>query len=87
LVHRPRLLILDEATSALDPQTEAEICAAVQRQAGDMTILAITHQKSWVDAADRVYMIDRGIAELATASPSAERKLQAQAKSGVPGPV
>jgi ATP-binding cassette subfamily C protein len=64
LVHRPRLLILDEATSALDPVTEAEICEAVRKQAGEMTILAITHQKSWVDAADRVYHIERGVAKL-----------------------
>jgi len=68
LVHRPRLLILDEATSALDPLTEAEICQSVRQQAGEMTILAITHQKSWVDAADRVYSIDRGRAELTKAN-------------------
>ncbi len=64
LVHKPRLLILDEATSALDPVTEAEICAAVQRQAGHTTILAITHQPSWVKAADRVYLIEKGRAIL-----------------------
>ncbi|MET1025528.1 MAG: ABC transporter ATP-binding protein [Dongiaceae bacterium] len=64
LVHKPQLLILDEATSALDPVTEAEICAAVQRQAGLITILAITHQPSWVQAADRVYMIEKGRAVL-----------------------
>lgn len=85
LVHRPQLLVLDEATSALDPATEAEICAAVQRQAGETTVLAITHQKSWVDAADRVYLIERGSATLAKASgpgeidprpmPSAARQL------------
>jgi ATP-binding cassette subfamily C protein len=85
LVHRPRLLILDEATSALDPQTEAEICAAVQRQAGEMTILAITHQKSWVEAADRVYLIDRGVAELSMASRSAEANLQAAAEPSASG--
>lgn len=73
LVHRPRLLILDEATSALDPQTEAEICAAVRQQAGEMTIIAITHQKSWVDAADRVYLIDHGSAELIRQSSSDNR--------------
>jgi ATP-binding cassette subfamily C protein len=64
LVHRPQLLILDEATSALDPLTEAEICAAVRQQAGRITVLAITHQPSWVDAADRIYLIERGRAHL-----------------------
>lgn len=60
LVTRPSLLILDEATSALDPETEAEICAAVAEERGRLTVLAITHQKAWVDLADRVYHVARG---------------------------
>ncbi len=60
LVHQPKLLILDEATSALDPATEAEICATVAAQAGRTTVLAITHQPSWVDRADRIYMVVDG---------------------------
>jgi ATP-binding cassette subfamily C protein len=60
LVHQPKLLILDEATSALDPQTEAEICAAVAAQAGRTTVLAITHQPSWVERADRIYVVEDG---------------------------
>jgi ATP-binding cassette subfamily C protein len=60
LVHEPKLLILDEATSALDPATEAEICTTVAAQAGRMTVLAITHQPSWVDRADRIYMVEDG---------------------------
>jgi ATP-binding cassette subfamily C protein len=60
LVHQPKLLILDEATSALDPATEAEICAAVAAQAGRMTVLAITHQPSWVERADRIYGVVDG---------------------------
>jgi ATP-binding cassette subfamily C protein len=60
LVHRPALLILDEATSALDPETEAEICDAVRRQAGRLTVLAITHQPAWVEIADRVYRVVDG---------------------------
>lgn len=65
LVHRPTLLILDEATSALDPDTEADICATVRRQAGAMTVLAITHQPAWVEAADRVYRVVDGRVERA----------------------
>lgn len=60
LVTKPALLILDEATSALDPHTEAEICAAVARERGKVTVLAITHQPAWVNLADRVYRIARG---------------------------
>jgi ATP-binding cassette subfamily C protein len=60
MVHEPKLLILDEATSALDPVTEAEICATVAAQAGRTTVLAITHQPSWVERADRIYMVVDG---------------------------
>lgn len=80
LVTEPALLILDEATSALDPETEAEICAAVARQRGKLTVLAITHQPAWVGLADRVYRIDQGnvvidngqtvMGELASARPA-----------------
>jgi ATP-binding cassette subfamily C protein len=65
LVHRPALLILDEATSALDPETEAGICQTVQRQAGKLTVLAITHQPAWVTIADRVYRVVEGSVETA----------------------
>ena len=61
LVHRPSLLILDEATSALDPETEAAICRnviALTARSG-LTILAISHQRAWVEAADRVYRLHR----------------------------
>jgi ATP-binding cassette subfamily C protein len=60
LVSNPRLLILDEATSALDPVTEAEICETVAAQAGRVTVLAITHQPSWVGRADRIYLVENG---------------------------
>lgn len=62
LLYGPKLLILDEATSALDPATEAEICATIARQPG-LTVLAITHQASWVDRAERVYRITQGRVE------------------------
>ena len=60
LVRKPLLLILDEATSALDPETEASICRNLKdlsRRTG-LTILAISHQPAWVEAADRVYRIE-----------------------------
>jgi len=62
LVHRPKLLILDEATSALDPGTEAEICANIRElsRATGLTILAISHQPAWVEAADHVYRLAEG---------------------------
>jgi ATP-binding cassette subfamily C protein len=60
LVRKPLLLILDEATSALDPETEASICRNLKdlsRRTG-LTILAISHQPAWVEAADRVYRVE-----------------------------
>ncbi len=62
LIHRPALLILDEATSALDPNTEVAICRNLQdlvAQTG-LTIVAITHQSAWVEAAHRAYHVERG---------------------------
>jgi ATP-binding cassette subfamily C protein len=61
LIHRPSLVILDEATSALDPETEAAICQSLKTlSAGTgLTILAISHQPAWVEAADRVYRLER----------------------------
>jgi ATP-binding cassette subfamily C protein len=66
LVHRPRLLIMDEATSALDPDSEAAICRTLASLRGELTILAISHQRALVDAADRVYRLGDGGATLVT---------------------
>ncbi len=61
LIHQPSLVILDEATSALDPGTEAAICQSLKSLSASsgLTILAISHQPAWVEAADRVYRLDR----------------------------
>jgi ATP-binding cassette subfamily C protein len=61
LCNDPKLLILDEATSALDRATAAEIAGGIRKLVGQKTILAITHQPVWVDAADRVYEIRAGV--------------------------
>lgn len=60
LIGDPKLLILDEATSALDHRTALEISRATRALAGKRTILAITHQSLWVDAADTVYEVRDG---------------------------
>ena len=60
LIHNPELLILDEATSALDQTTAREICSAVRGLRGNRTILAITHQPIWMEAADRVLRMENG---------------------------
>jgi ATP-binding cassette subfamily C protein len=64
LVNRPRLLILDEATSALDPESEDAVRQSMEALKGQLTILAITHNRAMVSAADRVYQMGEGSAEL-----------------------
>ena len=60
LVNRPRLLILDEATSALDPDSEAAVRQTMEQLKGQLTILAISHNRAMVQAADYVYQLDEG---------------------------
>jgi ATP-binding cassette subfamily C protein len=64
LVHKPKLLILDEPTSALDRDSEAAICGTLQQLSGEYTILAISHQPALMEAADRAYRLQNGIAVL-----------------------
>ena len=64
LVRRPQLLVLDEATSALDPGTAAALAETLRRLRGQVTILAISHQPDLVEAADRVYQLEKGRAVL-----------------------
>ncbi len=63
LVNQPRLLILDEATSALDSESETAIRQTMESLKGQLTILAITHNRSMMEAADQVYELGNGQAE------------------------
>ena len=60
LLHRPRLLILDEATTGLDHETEWAICAHVRELCEEtgLTVLAVSHQPAWQQAAHQVYRIE-----------------------------
>lgn len=64
LVNNPRLLILDEATSALDRGSEEAVRQTMESLKGQLTILAISHNRSMVDAADHVYRLQDGVATL-----------------------
>ena len=64
LVNRPQLLILDEATSALDPESEEAVRQTMEQLKGQLTILAISHNRAMVSAADRVYQLIDGQARL-----------------------
>lgn len=64
LVNQPRLLILDEATSALDPESEEAVRQTMEGLKGELTILAISHNRAMVQAADHVYQLADGRALL-----------------------
>lgn len=66
LAHQPLLLLLDEPTSALDPESEKTICETLQKLAQDYTIIAVSHQPAVINAADRVFILSNGQAELLT---------------------
>jgi ATP-binding cassette subfamily C protein len=60
LINQPRLLILDEATSALDKDTEEAVRQTLEALKGQLTILAISHNRAMVEGADKVYQMTAG---------------------------
>jgi len=72
LINKPRLLILDEATSALDPESEEAVRQTMETLKGQLTILAISHNRALVQAADYVYQMNAGSARLLDAASQAE---------------
>jgi ATP-binding cassette, subfamily C, bacterial len=71
LVRRPRLLVLDEVTTSLDPHTEAAICDTLRQLSGQVTIVAISHQRALMEAADLAYRVEHGRVYEAPATPAA----------------
>ena len=62
LLKDPRILILDEATSALDAESEALVRDALDTLMRGRTTLIIAHRLSTVLGADRVVVLDGGVA-------------------------
>ena len=60
LVRDPKILILDEFTSALDKKTSEELMGVMRKISKSILVVAITHDKSVVDAADHKYEIRNG---------------------------
>ncbi len=57
LYGNPALLFLDEASSALDEATERDIMEHVRLLVGDVTVLAITHRRTVIEATDNVVVL------------------------------
>ena len=62
LYQQPEVLILDEATSALDTETEKSITDTILKFKGQITIIAIAHRVSTLEACDFKVMFEAGTA-------------------------
>jgi ATP-binding cassette subfamily C protein len=66
LAMKPKLLLLDEPTSALDSRTERDFLETIRALSRDVTIIAITHNRSVAAYADHVFHLEKGRLEKAS---------------------
>jgi len=59
LMRDPRVLLLDEPLSGLSPDQRREVSASIQRLAGRMTILVITHDLELIRDMDHILVFER----------------------------
>ena len=59
-MHSPKILLLDEPTSALDKKSENDILNTLNELRGSVTIIAISHQETFANAADKKYSLEDG---------------------------
>lgn len=78
----PQVLVFDEATSSLDPETELEVTRAIQRLAGERTILVISHRPDSIQGADQVFQVVDGRVNLWGAPLTTEPVGGSQGRSG-----
>lgn len=64
LYYKPEVLVLDEATSALDKETEKSITDTILKLKGQITIIAIAHRVSTLEACDFKIRFEDGKAEV-----------------------
>jgi ATP-binding cassette subfamily B protein len=59
-IAQPSVLILDEAMSAVDPATQKALSRALERISEGRTTITIAHRLSTAEAAEWVFVFDRG---------------------------
>ena len=60
MVRNAPIVLLDEATSALDPETEEQICDALDKLMIGRSAIIVTHKLKTVRNADYIYCLNRG---------------------------
>lgn len=60
LIVEAPVLILDDALSSVDNQTATEILGLLKSEAGDRTVIFISHQLSAAATADRIFVMNEG---------------------------
>jgi ATP-binding cassette subfamily C protein len=61
LLNNPKILILDEPTSALDKDSEKVILNTLKKIHGDITIIVVSHQNSFIGVSDEILLLNGGI--------------------------
>ena len=59
-LHDAPFVLLDEPTSNLDSLNEGIILKSLQEERGERTVLLVSHRKSTMNLADKVYRMDSG---------------------------
>ncbi len=59
-LHDADLMLLDEPTSNLDSLNEAVILKSLKEERGNKTVVLVSHRKSTMHMADRVYSVEHG---------------------------
>jgi putative ABC transport system ATP-binding protein/macrolide transport system ATP-binding/permease protein/lipoprotein-releasing system ATP-binding protein len=75
LINSPQVLLADEPTADLDEETEVEILKLLLeiRQAHNLTMILVTHNRDIAALADRVLTMKSGVAEISDAILKADR--------------